>query len=276
MKKTVLASATMAAALFGGAFFLPVRAQDRADPLVRIVTMKFENANVRDALRQVAESMKMPIDIDPDVQGRVTLALTNVTNQEMLTSLARRVDANVTMRQGRLRVRLDSSGTREFPGPYSPGGIPTQDSATISVDANQADVRETLRTIFRQSAASYAISPEVQGKVSAALQNVTMDTALATVLRQVDATFMIEGGVYHIVRRDPSTRPGLPTGTWSSEPPVVAQDNKYLYLISSGKIVKIRKSDLKVEREGAIPLQWGNQTVPMPWGAPTSRFGGGL
>lgn len=259
MKKTALVSVTMAAVLLGGAYFLPVQAQEPSDPFTRVVTIEFDKANVRDALTKVAASMGIPIDIAPDVQGTVSLSLSHVTNMVLLTNLTRQVDATMTMRQGRLTIQRDPNAMKLTTLDPTTGMVTKKVRPVIDLRANQADVRETLRNIFRQSGISYSISPDVQGTVTADLQNVTFETALANVLRQVDATYLVEAGVFHIVR--PDNRTVLPPqGSMPSEPPVVAQDSKYLYLISSGKIVKIRKSDLKVEQERSIPVQWGNQT----------------
>jgi hypothetical protein len=92
------------------------------------------------------------------------------------------------------------------------------------------------------------------------------DIALQALTQQVDATYRLEAGVFHILKRNgPSVGSGyVPpfTAPVRGEPPIVVQDARYLYLISSGKVVKIRKSDLKVEREGTIPLQWGTSKPP--------------
>lgn len=145
-----------------------------------------------------------------------------------------------------------------------------QPSTPLTFKYENADVREVLRQVFLRSGVSYSLAPDIQGTVTLDLREVGFETALRNVLRQVDGTYLIEGGVFHVVRNsvtvsppvqpvDPATpMPMSPPGNWSSAPPIVTQDNKHLYLISSGKIVKIRKSDLKVEQERAIPVQWGN------------------
>jgi len=70
-----------------------------------------------------------------------------------------------------------------------------------SLELSQADVREAVRALFKNVNASYTIDPDVQGPVTASLKNVTFETALQNILRQVDATYRIEAGVYVIVKR---------------------------------------------------------------------------
>jgi len=76
-----------------------------------------------------------------------------------------------------------------------------------SLELEQADVREAIRALFKNVSVSYSIAPEVQGTVTVSLKNVTFETALQNVLRQIDSTYRIEGGVYEIVKRAVTTAP---------------------------------------------------------------------
>jgi type II secretory pathway component GspD/PulD (secretin) len=76
-----------------------------------------------------------------------------------------------------------------------------------SLELDQADVREALRALFKNVNVSYSIAPEVQGSVTVSLKNVSFDLALQNVLRQVDATYRVEGGVYEIVKRAETIAP---------------------------------------------------------------------
>lgn len=76
-----------------------------------------------------------------------------------------------------------------------------------SLELNQADVREAVRALFKNVSISYLVAPEVQGTVTVSLKNVSFETALQNLLRQVDATYRVEGGVYEIVRRVETVAP---------------------------------------------------------------------
>ena len=76
-----------------------------------------------------------------------------------------------------------------------------------SLDLQQADVREAIRALFKNISVSYSIAPEVQGTVTVSLKNVSFETALQNILRQVDATYRVEGGVYEVVRRTETVAP---------------------------------------------------------------------
>ena len=81
-----------------------------------------------------------------------------------------------------------------------------------SLQLDQADVREALRALFKNITVSYSIAPEVQGSVTANMRDVSFQTALQNVLRQVDATYRVEGGVYEIIKRAESVGPNISTG----------------------------------------------------------------
>jgi len=76
-----------------------------------------------------------------------------------------------------------------------------------SLELDQADVREALRALFKNVGVSYSIAPEVQGAVTCSLRNVTFEAALQNVLKQVNATYRVEGGIYQIVLKEEPTTP---------------------------------------------------------------------
>ncbi len=93
-----------------------------------------------------------------------------------------------------------------------------------SLELEQADVREAIKILFRNLNVSYSIAPEVQGTVTVSLRNVPFETALQNILKQVNATYRVEGGVYQIIARiDPGVTTGpeqLPGGTPAAKPPI--------------------------------------------------------
>ncbi len=90
-----------------------------------------------------------------------------------------------------------------------------------SLEYQQADVREALRALFKTVGVSYSIAPEVQGPITVSLKNVTFDVALQDVLRQVNATYRITGGVYEIVPKEDNTG-GTTEGTAPQTTPAAA------------------------------------------------------
>ena len=147
---------------------------------------------------------------------------------------------------------------------------PTQSDASQqiipSIEFQNTDIRHCLQSLFKIVNISYSIQPEVQGTVTVSLKNVTFETALQNVLRQVDSTYRVSSGVYEIIRRSaPATQ--LPNftqepGTLFMQPPSppaasMTQDGKFLYLFTNNTIYKIQKSDLKIVMSQAIGFSVG-------------------
>jgi type II secretory pathway component GspD/PulD (secretin) len=128
-----------------------------------------------------------------------------------------------------------------------------QSSAVQEINVDRVDVREALRTLFRQVSVSYSISPEVQGNVTVHLRNVSFDLALRAILEQVNATCRIEEGIYQIVPTQrilfhPSDRGSDPIvirAEPSEQTQVLTVDDKFMYLLKGQALYKVNKSDLR-------------------------------
>ena len=114
---------------------------------------------------------------------------------------------------------------------HAQGDPGTQNISQLELE--QADVREALRLLFKNVNASYGVAPEVQGTVTVSLRNVPFETALQAILKQVDATYRVEGGVYQIIRRDDT---GVVSGGGTEERPNITPRNPVRRL-------KIRSAD---------------------------------
>lgn len=70
-----------------------------------------------------------------------------------------------------------------------------------SLELEQAEVRDALRQLFKNVNVSYQIAPDVQGTITLTIKKKPFKTVLENILRQVDATYRIDGGVYNIIKR---------------------------------------------------------------------------
>ena len=75
-----------------------------------------------------------------------------------------------------------------------------------SYEMEQADIRDALRALFKVVGLQFTVSNDVTGTVTLSLKNVPFETVLSNVLKQVDATWKLDGGIYNIVRKV-DTRP---------------------------------------------------------------------
>lgn len=70
-----------------------------------------------------------------------------------------------------------------------------------SVDYQNADVREVLKTLFKNANANYSIDQWIQGSVTLSMKDSKFELVLQNVLAQVNATYRYEGGMFLIVKR---------------------------------------------------------------------------
>lgn len=169
-------------------------AAERADVGRTVVSLEFQNADVRDALRDMFRHVDANFTIAPDVQGTVTIKLQNVPFDEALNSVLGQVGGAVVKEGGVYMIQksADAAG----------GRAPSDDVVITSLDFDQVDARDAIKYLFKQVNANYTVAPEVQGTVTLTLRNVTFNVALRNLLDQIRATFVLQDGIYRIVRRE--------------------------------------------------------------------------
>ena len=154
-----------------------------------------------------------------------------------------------------------------------PNSLVAQDQGDVrnqtipSVQFEQADIRDALKVLFRHVGASYSVDPEVQGTVTASLENVPFETALRNLLNQVRATYRLEGGIFVIIPRPETgtvTPPVTPTAPTTQTNPI-----RKIYLRSADPalIARILAGDSDV---GDAP-----ESTSLPIGGGGGGFSGG-
>ena len=224
----------------------PARAQSQDPSQILLQPIKFENADVRDAIRQIFKSAKVSYSMAPDVQGSVTLSISGVNLRTALENTLRQVNATYVIDGGVFVIKR----YQDVSGKILPRLV-----------LEQEDVREALRQIFKAVDVSYTIDPNVQGQVTLSLRNVTFEVALQNALRQVNSTYRIEAGVYKVVPGGPSAeslafseelvRHDQLTPSPVDET-VVTQDSRFLYVVRGNLIYKVQKSDLTLVKTGSL------------------------
>jgi hypothetical protein len=76
------------------------------------------------------------------------------------------------------------------------------DHKILSAEYQNSDLREVLKTLFREVGASYSISADVQGAVTLVMKDQKFELVLQNVLAQVGATYRYEGGTFVIIKRE--------------------------------------------------------------------------
>lgn len=113
-----------------------------------------------------------------------------------------------------------------------------------SVNFQNAPIREALRILLKD--ANYTISNLVEGKVTASLSNVPLETALRNLLSQIDATYSVDSHyTFKIVPapKEDLGMEGLPPKVLGPEPQkhlirrirIRHADPQYIYLLLLGR-----------------------------------------
>lgn len=133
----------IAVALLVMAFCTPIRADD---PSGRRITLNVPKADVRDALRLVAEHGGMNLTIGPEVKGDVSVYLSNATIDTALEAIARNAGLEYTVADGIISVKQKAPRIPrdELPPP------PTETRVYTLRSADAARVKDAL---------TYALTP---------------------------------------------------------------------------------------------------------------------
>jgi hypothetical protein len=130
------------------------------------------------------------------------------------------------------------------------------DHQISSAEYQNSDLREVLKTLFKEVNASYSIPPDIQGSITLSMKNAKFELVLQNVLNQVGATYRYEGGVFVILKREPT---GPVAGSGDGETPIAKP---------AGKIVRkiyIRSADpqliaMLIGGTGGGSQQWGGSS----------------
>ncbi len=70
-----------------------------------------------------------------------------------------------------------------------------------SIDYENSDVREVLKTIFKEFNINYSLHSNVQGKITLHMRNVSFENALKAVVTLVGAEYRLENQAYVIEKK---------------------------------------------------------------------------
>lgn len=139
----------------------------------------------------------------------------------------------------------------------------------VTFEARSTDIRDALKMLFKPMEASYTVSPEVQGTVTASFKNIPFETALQAMLLQVDASFSLEAGVYVIEPKaaTPPIFPGKP-----NTPIVEPKVTRKIYIRNADPALILRM--LAGSQEMLSP--WLNRNSGIGASYSWGGFGGGM
>lgn len=191
MRKNLLVVLTVLVTF--AALALPISAQT---PLSKVkVSLDVNKTDIQTVIRTLLKREKVSYLIDDNVQGNVTAYLEDISLEDALTLVLRQVNASFRFEHGAYKI---------FKPEWAKEAGPTVNDSkpgTISLKLKDFDVRDALGLLCKKMNVSFSIAPQVEGKVTLTLNNADFELALQSILKLVDATYRVEGGVYQIVKR---------------------------------------------------------------------------
>ncbi|MBI4586786.1 MAG: hypothetical protein HY717_22455 [Planctomycetes bacterium] len=127
------------------------------------IDLDFQDRDLHEVLEMIGRKTGVKLGADPEIREKVTLRLEKIPWRDALAILARQVRCQVIEESDRL-FRL----TRPL---------------LISMEFQDADLKDVLRLIAKEAGANIVIPGDLQGKVSLRLEKVPWKEALDTVAK---------------------------------------------------------------------------------------------
>ncbi|HET6644935.1 MAG TPA: hypothetical protein VFG65_05495 [Fimbriimonadales bacterium] len=147
------------ALVLGGVLAAPLKAQGQ-DPRTQIVpSLELQDADVRDALRLLFESVGVTnYTIANDVQGRITVKLTNVPFENALRNVLNQVDATWSIEAGIYQIKRREQPPAPGTGPTNVEP-PAASKVLRKIQINHADPQ--LIAYLLSGDLDFGITPEI-------------------------------------------------------------------------------------------------------------------
>jgi hypothetical protein len=217
--------------------------QAQQGPNKKIIDVQFQDLDIREALKQLFKKVGAFYDVDEKVAGTVTISVRNVTFEAALQNTLKQVNATWREKDGRYQIVLK----------------PTDEPYVQVVDPKApVDARLAIWRLFKNFDVPVFISPDVKGSVVLEPRNITFEASLNHLLKQANATYRVQGGVYQIV---PSPRLKVGGGPepflfkTAIQEASITVDGRFLFVLLEGTFYKLNKSDLKTVAQSSVSFQ---------------------
>lgn len=171
------------------------------------IDMQLEEADVQQVLASFGAIVSMEADVDPAIEGEVTIELHNVRAATALTAVCESVGCRWRIEDGRLTIEKDPEAP---PAPRAATGRAEGPSAErldtpIDLELEDADLRQVLQAFGSIVQARVALDESLQGEVTIQLHDTPVRQALDAVCRVHGCTWELQetdnGPVLKVTRR---------------------------------------------------------------------------
>ncbi|MFQ6116429.1 MAG: secretin and TonB N-terminal domain-containing protein, partial [bacterium] len=177
-----------------------VPAEPLVDTTIIVPLLDFKNADIRDIFNALAKAYSLNIWLDQSVQGKVTVSFNKVLLNEVLNFLITENGLSYEKTENIIKIYK-----KEVPPP--PLEIEVKDNL-LSVDLQNVDLAEFVRTLVKKSGRNIMIETGVTGAVSGTLKDIDFDKGLTALLSSNGFIVRKVEGIYHIDKE--VAAPGAP------------------------------------------------------------------
>ncbi len=166
-----------------------------------IPPMNYQNIPVSELLRALATQYELNLFVDQNVQGRLTLSLSNLSVADVLLFIIERAGLSYQVSNRVLQIAPLPPPPPVAPPPPPPSRIDRADSL-LSVDVQNYDLTAFARELTRLSGRNVLLERGVSGPITGFLKDHPFDSGLRTLLDINGLQLRVMDGIYRIDRTD--------------------------------------------------------------------------
>jgi type IV pilus assembly protein PilQ len=204
----------------GGAAETPRR---RLPSAARLRHVHFKDADLREVLLLLSAQAQVNVSILPDVTGKITVSLTNVTLDDALNAILPPLGFSFR-KEGRAGSAGASSSHylvfRTPPIALPPPLTVKVENGRLTLNATNVEMRAVLAAMAKESGVNVVPDATVTGNVTLHLANAPVEQAIETLITSQNLTFEKRGEIY-LVRKPPPPQPLQPPNNPATQPPAL-------------------------------------------------------
>ncbi|MEW5692105.1 MAG: type II and III secretion system protein [Candidatus Hydrogenedentota bacterium] len=168
-----------------------------ADPdLSPNITLDLKEVDARDVFRAISTQKELNVVVDDNVQGKVTLHLSDATVKEAFQVILELLNAEMEIEGNILKIKPKGEEKIE---PVKNIEIKLREDNKIDVNLNNASAEEVFKELSDKTGENIVLSSEVTGSVKLDLKGIEFNTLLNVIADLVSAKIKREDNIYKVI-----------------------------------------------------------------------------
>lgn len=162
---------------------------------IKIPVLDFKNADIKDVLRGLGMQFGLNVFTEPEVQGPITLYLTNVTVRSAIDFLVKRSGNAYAVEGGIVKVYKYSAPTPTPPKPLLTFHLA---NGLLNVDIKKVPVQEVARMFADSVSLNVMIDGAVEGEISTRIVGIKPEKAVRAIFETSGFSVSAADGIYYV------------------------------------------------------------------------------